>query len=144
MKPVNQYINRIGTLDQLRRSTHLIDSLTRHIRSVLPDESANHVAGCALRAETVVVFCDSAAWAAQLRYSQQAILGACRAVIPNRIEHVRFKILPSETPAEKPPAPKLTENSRRIVEQAAGSVADDALAEALRRLSSNTPDHDPD
>ena len=144
MKPVNQYINRIGTLDQLRRSARLVESLTCQIRRVLPDESANHVAGCALRAETVVVFCDSAAWAAQLRYSQQAILEACRIVIPNRIQHIQFKILPSETPAEKPPAPRLTENSRSVVEQAAGSVADDALAEALRRLSLNTPDHDPD
>lgn len=138
MKPFSKYINQAGSLDRIRRSTRQLDSLTRQIQAAVPVDAAGHLVGCALQPATVIVFCDSAAWAAQLRYSQQSILDVCRRVISADIRHVRFRIFPSETPAGKPPAPEIAENSRRVIEQAAKGVSDDELAEALRRLSLNS------
>jgi len=144
MKPFSKYIKKAGSLDQIRRSARQLESLTRQIRAVLPVDAGSHLAGCALRPSTVIVFCDSAAWAAQLRYSQQSILDACRHTLGDDVQRVQFRILPSESPAGNPPAPGLTENSRRVLEQAAKGVSDDELAEALRRLSLNASGQDAD
>lgn len=144
MKPFSQFINKADSLNQIRRSARLLESLAQRIRAVLPGDAATHVVGCALQPGTVIVFCDNAAWAAQLRYSQTSILDACQQTFGNEIQRVQFKILPSEPLAGKPPAPELTENSRRLLEQAANGIADDNLSAALRRLSSNAPDQDAD
>lgn len=142
MKSFSQFINKAGSLDQIRRSARQLESLAKRIRAVLPDDAATHMVGCALQPGTVVVFCDNAVWAAQLRYSQPTILDACQQTFGTEIRRVQFKILPPEPLAGKPPAPELTENSRRLLEQAANGIADDNLAEALRRLSSNNTDQD--
>lgn len=144
MKPFSQFINKAGSLDQIRRSARQLELLAQRIRAVLPADAATHVVGCALQPGTAIVFCDNAAWAAQLRYSQPSILDACQQTFGNEIRRVQFRILPSEPLAGKPPAPELTENSRRLLEQAANGIPDDDLAEALRRLSSNAPDQDAD
>lgn len=135
MKFLNQFIQNGDPLDRLRSSAAKLAALTHRIRAVLPEETRMHVVGCAPRPGTVVVLADSAAWAAQLRYQQQAILAVCRETFGERVQQVRFKVLPPESPAGNPPAPELTEKARSLLRGTASGIADDELAAALRRLS---------
>ena len=144
MKPFNQIINKSGTLDQITRSARHLELLTRQFRGAVSSDAAPHIVGCALRSDAVLIFCDTAAWASQLRYLQQTLLEHARKLLGNRIQRIQFRILPSESPAGKPPAPEITENSRRILDQAASGISDNDLAEALQRLALADRDDDQD
>ncbi|HEX6927723.1 MAG TPA: DUF721 domain-containing protein [Gammaproteobacteria bacterium] len=144
MKSLKQFVHQDSSLDRLRIGARQLAALARGIRAVLPADARDHVAGCAPRPGVVVVLVDSAAWATQLRYLQHDILGACRQELGERIQRVQFKVLPPELAAGntgKPPAPGLSQNTRRLLQGAAGGVDDEALAAALRRLS-GLPDSD--
>ena len=134
MKDLRQFLVRAGVLARVGPAARTLATLTEDIRSRLPAHLAAHVQGCAPRADGVVILADSAAWASQLRYAQGEILQACRQRLGDQIRQVRFKIVPAEAPAEKPPKPELSPQSRQLLRQAADGVADEKLAEALRKL----------
>lgn len=144
MKFLGQFIHRSDALGQIRLTARQLEQLTERVRSVLPADGAPHVSGCALRPGIIVVFTTSAAWASQLRYSQQAILDACCRLPGTEIQRVHFKVLPVEPVTGKHPGPTLTENSRRLLQQAANGISDDELAAALRRLSDSCNNQDAD
>lgn len=144
MKRFSQFIQRTGSLDRLQHSARVLAKVEKAVRHALPVEAAGHLTGCALRADALVVFADSAGWASQLRYLESAILKAARSACGPGVQRVSIKVLPVPASAGKPPAPELTENSRRLLEQTASGIRDNDLAEALRRLSSNAPDQDAD
>lgn len=146
MKSLKQFVHKDSALDRLRIGARQLEALTRRVRAVIPADAGSHVVGCAPRPGTVVVFVDTAAWATRLRYLQYEVLAACRQELGERIQRVQFKVLPAESiigPAGKPPVPGLSENTRRLLQGAAGGITDDALAAALRRLS-GSDDQDAD
>ena len=142
MKPFSDLLNKSGQLGRLRTSAKLLEKLAREMRVVLPGDAAPHLVGCAIQPTAVVVFCDSSAWVAQLRYSQHSLLEVCRRILDADVPKLVFRILPADPVAGKPPSPELTEDSRRLLSQAANAVSDEELSQALRRLSSNKTDQD--
>jgi hypothetical protein len=140
MKYLNQFLKRSDSLDRLRLSALQLATLTRRIRAALPGEFASHIVGCAPKTagtpggDTLVVLVDSAAWASQLRYVQHDILSACRTALNDRIRNVQFKILPPEAPPPPSRTVTLSDTTRHLLQRSADGIADEALANALRRL----------
>jgi hypothetical protein len=59
----------------------------------LPAQLCSHISGIVERAGTLVIFADSAAWCARLRYALQAMEPHIRAAQP-AIQHIATRVLP--------------------------------------------------
>ena len=143
MKFLKQFIKRGDALGELQLAAKQLEALARRIRRSLPEQAATHVSGCAVRKDALVVFTDNAVWASQLRYQQNEILAVARESVGGGIRRVQFKVLLPAPLPPRPPVGEISPASRRLLRQAAGGIADDELAEALRRLAGE-PDQDAD
>lgn len=117
---------------EARRRLQLRDQLRR----ILPPEFAPHCLGAESLAQTLVVYVDSAAVSALLHYRQADLLAAAaRAGL--RCTNLRMRVLPEAAPgtAAASPTRGLATDVRRILERAADTLEDGALARALRRLA---------
>ncbi len=77
-----------------------LDGLLACVRAALPEAARERVFGVNLRSDTLVVIADSAAWAARVRYSGEALRARLAAEYGVEIRKVVVKV---RAPVERPP-----------------------------------------
>ena len=75
--------------EQAQRQNHWKNWLAEH----LPPELATRLSGVVERADTLVIFAESAAWSARLRYVMQELEPRIKQVQPT-IQHVSVRVMP--------------------------------------------------
>jgi hypothetical protein len=138
-KPVASILSgRDSALNSLLERTQYLRQLTQALRDSLDAQLAEHVTVANLREQTAVITTDTPAWLTQLRYQAPTILRLLK-TFPGleNLQKVQFKIQPtSNTPPTGPSRrATLSTASAQFLQSAALSTEDDALAEALYRLS---------
>lgn len=132
---------RDPALAALTAQAQRLEGLRRRVTGQLPPEAAPHCLGADLKDGVLTLFLDSGAWSTFLHYRQQALLAALQQILDQPCRTLKFKVLPEPIPGVPPkPAPKtLSEDTRRMLDNAAGSLEDAALAAALKRLARGKP-----
>lgn len=125
--PLNGLLGRVG----------LLRRLTAAIRDALPPPLARHCLAANLDGDTLVLSCDSTAWAAKLRYQLPQLLQALqgRTNLP-AIRQIRVRVQPRREPV-RPAVQRratLSEHSAAVITSVADATTDPALKAALRRL----------
>lgn len=137
--PVARLLSSRGasTLSRLRQEGEALQRLETRLRQLLPAELADHARVGQLKGKCLILYADSPAWAARLRFLAPQLvkqLGEKGAV---KSATIRVKVLP--TAAHPQPTrrrqPRLSEDTRRLIEQTARGIDDEKLASALRRLA---------
>ncbi|MBD9359265.1 DUF721 domain-containing protein [Methylomonas sp. EbB] len=107
------------------------------VRAALPAEIAPHAQHCVVSGAQMLLYCDSASWASQIRFFNRAILDKLHAAGHPYIVRLQVRIVP---PIAEPVRPKRTprlpsaENVGLIAQQFKLADEQDVLAAALTRL----------
>jgi hypothetical protein len=91
VESVKQLLSRSSHSVALQRQSQI--DWRNWLRSKLPAALAAHVTGVAERAENLVIFAESAAWSARLRYAVAELDDAIRSANP-AIRSVSVRVLP--------------------------------------------------
>jgi len=142
-KPVANILARKNSaLNALLKRAEYLQQLTQALRDSLETQLAAHVTIANLREQTAVITTDAPAWLTQLRYQAPAILRILQ-TLPGleNLQKVQFKIQPASTTPPAAPArrARLSDSNAQILKSTATGTDDDALAEALYRLSRHGP-----
>lgn len=120
---------------QLRR-------LTATIRRYLEQSIASHCYVASLEDDTLVLLADSAAWASQLRFHSSELLTQLAAsdTVFKGVKQIKVKILqqhlsPSTPQRSLASGPQMNAQNSRGLQTLAQSIDDQALQDALTRLS---------
>lgn len=140
VKPVNKP-RSLGTI--LSTNSHLQSLLSQarqntdlllQVRGALPAGVRDHCLAAHLTNAQLVLFTDSPAWVMRLRFSSQALTDALRKTGVT-VQGVRVRVQLSEQRSRRRQQPaRLSEPARRQLLDAADTLENPALAEALRRL----------
>jgi hypothetical protein len=121
--------------------------LLRAVQAVLPENLATELKHCLIKDDTLLIYTDSAVWASQLRFYQNAIL-AKTALLAEGVTNVQIKMITqqvgfvtqSERKVKLPSAEKISrmqDDSLHIAdEQLRNSLL--SLSATLARLSKNS------
>ncbi|MBD9354467.1 DciA family protein [Methylomonas albis] len=107
------------------------------VRTALPADIAKHAVYCVASGLQVLLYCDSASWASQIRFFNRAILDKLHGAGHPYIVRFQVRIVP---PTGEPFRPKRTphlpsaENVGLIAQQFKQADEQDVLAAALTRL----------
>jgi len=107
------------------------------VRTALPAEIAPHAQHCVASGAQILLYCDSASWASQIRFFNRAILDKLHDAGHPYIVRLQVRIVP---PTGEPIRPKRTprlpsaENVGLIAQQFKPADEQDVLAAALARL----------
>ena len=71
-KPVSEFHNR--AIDKLVTQIDQQKDLLSVVKSVLPENLAQHTLHCVIHDATLLIYTDAAVWSSQLRFYQAAIL----------------------------------------------------------------------
>ncbi len=134
-KPVNE-VNK-QALNNFLETILEQQKLIEIVRIGLPTHLAGHVQHCVESGPSLIVYCDSAAWASQLRFCTKAILEQLRTAGRSRITKIQVRLVPQEIgSAASKRSPRLP--SAAAIESICGNLADgsdsDELAAAMARL----------
>jgi hypothetical protein len=129
----NQAINHFESRIQQQKT------LLQTIRAALPDTLSNRVQHAIVNGNKLVIYCDSAAWAAQLRFYEKALLANILPVSKNTDTLLQIKLVietvgPSQTRHEETahiPAPDKLEAIRSYCL----AVPENELTAALLKLT---------
>ena len=110
----------------------------QQIQSVLPDNLKCHARHCVINNKKLLIYTDSAAWASQLRFYNQAILAAIAPMTKETVGIMQIKLLAMQSPAglktkRKAQVPSLEKIN--IIRNQGLSISDQQLKQALLRLS---------
>jgi hypothetical protein len=127
-----------GTLGTIARKAERLRRATEALQGELGPPLAEHCVVAALDPE-VVVQTDAAVWASRLRFLASAVRTALAPLLEGaRDVEVRVTVRPPEVlgrPAGAAPRPTLSREAGQRVRQAAQSIADPRLRDALLRLA---------
>lgn len=118
-------------LEQQRR-------MLERIREVLPLPLSRHVFHCVKNDKKLLIYTDSAAWASQIRFYNNALLTAMASVDGPAAETLQIRILadrfdPEKKPSEKPHVP--SPENILLIRNHSENVSDKELKQALQKLS---------
>ncbi len=116
---------------QLRR-------LARVIRERLPADLAEHALVANTRGDRVIMIVESAAWATRLRFHPAGFLAGLKSPEGQPLRRVDVKVRPlsrEPRPTRQPRLPSAAVGDR--LNAVADGIADEELAQALRRLARN-------
>ena len=113
--------------------------LLRLVRMVLPISIAEHAAHCVLNEARLLVYTDSAAWASQIRFYQEAILSKMHAKGWTKISRIQVKITQPVERVEVPRTVQFPSNDTVIailsqVDEKSNDVLDLALVNLVKTL----------
>ncbi|HEB98439.1 MAG TPA: DUF721 domain-containing protein [Thiotrichales bacterium] len=137
-RPVARLLSNGGTSapSRLRREGEALRRLETRLRKLLPAELADHARVGQLKAKCLIIYADSPAWAARLRFLAPQLVKQLRETGAVKPATIQIRVLPG---TERPQPPRrqasLSEDSRRLIEQTARGIDDEKLASALRRLA---------
>lgn len=132
--------------NSLRKRARELGMLTSLLRGELPPELDGHYHVANIRDRTVVIMTDSPVWTTRLRQLGPRILTVLQDSGRKHLLHVRVLCRPTQTtdharpaPVKKPPK-TISQQSGRLIHQAASCIEDDGLRQALLRLVKHTSD----
>ena len=132
--------------DSLRKRAQELMRLTSMLRGELPPESDGHYHVANIHDRTVVIMTDSPVWTTRLRQLGPRILTILQNNGRKNLLHIRVFSRPAQSPVAKPPDPvktkprQISRQSSRLLSQAASSIGDDGLREALLKLARHVTD----
>jgi len=116
------------------------------LRSELPPEIDGHYHVANIQDRTVVIMTDSPVWTTRLRQLGPRILAILQNGGRKNLLHIRVFSRPAQSPVAKPPGSvktkprQISRQSSRLLNQAASSIGDDGLREALLKLARHASD----
>ena len=136
--PLNWLQHHSDHIDKLLGQVRLLRRVSDYLRKALPEPLASHCIAANIDGDTLVVGCDSSAWAAKLRF-----------LIPQLFERLKaqtdFPLLTQIRVRVQPLNPEpfhttirrfhISDHSAALIDSTAESTTDPALKAALRRLS---------
>jgi hypothetical protein len=131
--PSAHFESRLGALiDRIAFQSGILQK----IRAALPEELAEHAVHCLLKPGSLIIFTDSSAWAAKLRFHQPTIVAALGDRLTPDATKFQVKLLShleskAEARSALVPSKKVIENILTTAE----ATGDPQLKEALTRLS---------
>lgn len=110
--------------------------------AVVPEPLASHTHPVRYAAGLLFVHVDTSAWASRLRHQQPALVAELRRLSMFRdLVNLRFRVTPRDSAAIEAETPKpaarsrLSSHAAKVIADAARSVSDPGLRDALQRLA---------
>ncbi|WJW74945.1 DUF721 domain-containing protein [Thiohalobacter sp. IOR34] len=124
-------------LARLTERSRRLARFDRALRERLPPDLARHCRVGNLRDNVLILYVDSSAWAARLRFHSPQLLRQLRQEGPVKPRDIQVRVMPPAAPRPRTKAagPRLSSDSARLLEQTAHALGDEKLAQALRRLA---------
>jgi hypothetical protein len=116
------------------------------LRGELPPESDGHYHVANIHDRTLVIMTDSPVWTTRLRQLGPRILTILQNSGRKNLLHIRVFSRPARSPVARPPESVKTKpkhislQSSRLLNQAASTIADEGLREALLKLARHASD----
>lgn len=131
--------NQSGTLYPLFSRATLFLKLQQKIRTELSPPLSEHLYVANLSDKIMTLYTDSSAWAAKLRYNTSSILKiAQKSCGLSELRSIRIRVvLPETSISDTKRKIKLSDQSKRLILNAAQSAIDPSLQSALLRLGKN-------
>lgn len=122
---------------KLQSRAHLLEKLTAITTACLPETCRGHVSAAGIRDNQLILISDSPVWGSRIRLSSQSILQMIEEHTGLKPTGIRIRqAQPRKIP--EPPVRQqrhLDSDTSRLISQAAESITDPALKQALLRLS---------
>jgi hypothetical protein len=112
--------------------------ILKQIKTVLPDNLAKQTKHCLIKDHKLLVYTDSAIWASQLRFYNNAILASIQTLVKTPIESLQIKIISRTTGLIVTTQRKANLPSQEgidLIRKHSLSISDDKLSVALLKLS---------
>ncbi|MGM0571732.1 DUF721 domain-containing protein [Marinobacter sp.] len=126
-------------LRDLMAKAALHNRAEQHVLSAIPERLASGVRFVSYHDGELVLLCDNATQASQLRYQQREIMATLRK--EEAFEFVwklKIKVQPRRYSLKRPPEPMtLSKENARLLQEEAGHTKDKALREVLEKLASH-------
>jgi len=134
MHSIDQFLSH-----QITEKKQLIDQLNAAVLPLLPASCQSHVTASNFSSNELTLIADSPVWAARLRTQQRQIINAIKQQLKLPINSITIRFQQPEAAKAKvvKPAPELSQQSSKLIENTAESIADKELREALLRLAQN-------
>lgn len=133
-----------GPLELTIQRGKKLQQLSRFIQNTLAPEMAAHCQLLNLRNSTLIMACDSTAWATRLRYHVPTLLRALQQQSGlDRIADIQIRVSPAVQPPQQRAKKRavLSTDAAYCIQQCAQSVTDPALSRALQQLARRKPEH---
>jgi hypothetical protein len=129
---------RSDHLSLLLSQVRLLRRITSVIRNALPESLSPHCHAANIDGDVIVIGCDSAAWAAKLRYQLPHVLSRLRDHSDLAVfRQLRVRVQPAVKAKPRTPSRPLflAEDTAALIASVARNTADPELKAALLRLS---------
>jgi hypothetical protein len=139
--PLNWLQHHSDHLDILLGQVRLLRRITDTLRKALVEPLASHCIAANIDGETLVVGCDTSAWAAKLRFQIPQLLDRLKAETDlQSLRQIRIRVQPLNKEPSRTTKRRfrLSEHSAALIASIADNTADPELKAALRRLSQRT------
>jgi len=134
--PLKNIVNSNSSkLRQLTKNIQHIKQLNRRLTGILPASATQHCQIGSINDQTLILHCQSAAWATRIRFEQSKIIKAFRDLgIKSVSVHIQQ---PGNLVARRslPPKREISPKSATLLQQLAENAGNDKLKAALRRLA---------
>lgn len=138
-KPLYKILRgRTGLLDSLVGRAERLARIDAQFRELLGPPASEHCGVANLYRDTLVVFAETPAWAARLRYLAPNLLPRLQQTVPtlHTVNRITVKVRPIAEPYVAPHAPRhLSREAGALIASAADATDDPALRDALCRLA---------
>lgn len=138
-KPISKFLRgRPGLLDSLVGQAERLARIDAQFRRLLGAPASEHCGVANLGRDTLVVFADTPAWAARLRYLGPNLLPRLQEAVPtlHTLSRISVKVRPIAQPRVAPHSPRhLSREAGALIASAADATEDPALRDALIRLA---------
>jgi hypothetical protein len=131
---------RTETASALYHHALRLIEMQKRLRAELPAPLNEHVTVANSQKGTLVIYTDSAAWAARLRFRVPEMLKSINEIpLDAPLQAIRIKVRPPDT-TRLPPAARLSisDDTARLLQYMAESISDPGLRASLLRLSRHT------
>jgi len=132
-----------GPLELTIQRGKKLQQLSRLIQNTLDPEMAAHCQLLNLRNSSLIMACDSTAWATRLRYHVPTLLQALQQSGLSGVADIQIRVSPVVQPPQQRAKKRavLSTDAAYCIQQCAQSVTDPALSRALQQLARRKPEH---
>jgi hypothetical protein len=132
-----------GPLELTIQRGKKIQQLSLLIQNTLDPEMAAHCQLLNLRNSSLIMACDSTAWATRLRYQVPTLLQALQQSGLSGVADIQIRVSPAVQPPQQRAKKRavLSTDAAYCIQQCAQSVTDPALSRALQQLARRKPGH---
>lgn len=138
LSPINSILTKDSEiLSGLCARAAVISNLQRKLCADLGPPLSDHLRVANFNNETLILYTDSPAWAARLRFKIPDILKCAQAISgSNKLRTIRIKVdIPPSDSNETKKRISLSTQTAELIRQTAATITDDSLRSILQRLS---------